>query len=73
MGRASFNLHKTQYISVPPDQVDLPSAARRPKVAGNNNVIQTSQMKESILFSPPAGALMQWPLIAGQEAQGKPV
>jgi len=35
-----FNLHKTEHIAVPPDQVNFATAARRAVVSGDDNVPQ---------------------------------
>jgi hypothetical protein len=68
-----LNFYETKNVSVPADQVDLSSAARRPEIALHHHIAEFPQVEVRILFPPRADALVPWPRIGREHAVSNPI
>ena len=53
-----LNFNEAKNVCIPTNQVNLPSATRRTKVARHDGITQLSQVRISVFLTAPANALM---------------
>src|SRR5579863_9978395 len=70
---ASFNLHKTKHIAIPPDQVNLATTARRSVVPGYHHVAEAAQMEVCVLFTANTEPQVGGPLVRRQKTPGQQI
>ncbi len=68
-----LNFNEAQNICLPADQVDLPSATRRPKIARHHRIAQLPQVKVRVFLPTRAGALVPRPRVRCQHPLGNPI